>query len=66
MVIPGIQQSETYTINDNGHLNQRMQNYASIIKKTTTLQTSMKKEEMPGPGSYSPNNSSFIELQGSG
>lgn len=43
-----------------------MQNYANIIKKTTTLQTSMKKEDVPGPGSYSPNNSSFIEPQGSG
>jgi hypothetical protein len=24
MIIPGIQQKETYTINDNGHLNQRL------------------------------------------
>jgi hypothetical protein len=59
MVIPGIQQQETYTINDNGHLNQRLQNYANISRKMTTLQANMKKQDHPGPGHYNQDMSCF-------
>jgi hypothetical protein len=37
-------------LNDNGHLNQRMQLYASVHKRVTTLQAGKSKEELPGPG----------------
>ena len=48
----GVAQKETFLINDNGHLNQRMQQYAHHNRKVTTLQVANQQPEQPGPGQY--------------
>ena len=48
----GVPHKETFLIKDNGHLNQRVQQYAHYNRKVTTLQMTNPKVEQPGPGQY--------------
>ena len=52
LVMRGVVQKETFLINDNGHLNQRMQQYSHHNRKVTTLQVANQQPEQPGPGQY--------------
>lgn len=48
----GLSNKDSFLINDNGHINQRPQQYATNNKKVTTVQAQNVSPLLPGPGQY--------------
>jgi len=62
LFLKGVSEKGTFFINDNGHVNQRVQNYAHEGRKSSVIQAPNKagiNEISPGPGSYKPTPSLF-------
>ena len=63
LILHGLSSKDSFLINDNGHINQKPQIYATQNKKVTTVQAQNFSPELPGPGQYETLKSDFTKRQ---
>lgn len=57
------QSKDKFFINDNGHLNLRSQQYATLNQQITQIQFNKQTQELPGPGAYNTCTESFPRMK---